>query len=56
MVNKMFGYEAYQWENWRKSFLSFFLSFFLSLSLSLSLYYGENNQLHSMRELYVLAD
>ena len=56
MANKMFGYEAYQRENWRKSFLSFFLSFSLSLSLSLSLYYGENNQLYSMRELHLLAD
>ena len=52
MANKMFGYEAYQRKNWRKSFLSlsFFLSFFLYI------YYGENNQLHSMRELHALAD
>ena len=30
--------------------------FFLFLSLSLSLYYGENNQLHSITELHLLAD
>ena len=34
MANKMFGYEAYQRENWRKSFLSFSLSLYIMVKVT----------------------